>query len=74
MTITASKLRQDIYRLLDGVADTGEPLMIKRKDAILKIVSETKRENRLARLKKRPLLLCDPEDIVHLDWSSEWRR
>lgn len=73
MPVNASKLRQDIYRLLDRVLETGEPLEIERRGKLLKIVPVTG-PNRIEKLPRRPeYLLCDPEDVVHLDWSGEWR-
>ena len=30
------------------------------------------KKNKLQNLKKRGVLKGDPEDIVHMDWSSEW--
>ncbi len=73
MPITASKLRQNIYRALDQVLETGVPLEIERKGKILRIVAETPRK-KLDNLKQRDdYLLCDPEELVHLDWYQEWR-
>jgi len=73
MPITVTQLRQDIYRVLDEVIETGVPLEIERKGAILKIVPE-KRRQKLDLLEPRDdYLRGDPEDIVHLDWSREWR-
>lgn len=70
--ITASKLRENIYRLLDEVLDTGVPLEVERNGRRLKIVPDDPR-SRLDRLVRRPdALVGDPEDIVHMDWSSEW--
>lgn len=71
-TITPSKLREDIYRILDKVLETGVPVEITRKGRRLKISSEEP-ANKLANLKKRPYLKCDPEEIVHMDWSKEWK-
>lgn len=73
MAITASQLRQNIYRALDKVIETGVPLEIERKGKILRIVPEEPRK-KLDNLKPRDgYLLCDPEEIVHMDWSEEWR-
>ena len=74
MTITASKLRQNIYRLLERVAKTGIPIEIQMKGRRLKIVAEPF-AGKLKNLKKRKLFKpgVDPESIVHLDWSGEWR-
>lgn len=71
MQITPSKLRENIYRLLDKVANTGVSLEIKRKGKVLKIICETE-PDKLKNLKKHSGLLCDPEEIVHIDWSKEW--
>lgn len=72
MIITASTLRQNIYRLLDQVIETGLPIEIARKGTILKIVP-AKKKDKLSNIKKRELFTCDPEDFVHIDWSSEWK-
>lgn len=73
MGITASQLRSDLYRLLDHVLDTGEPLVIERKGRRLRVVPDAP-PSRLARLPRRPgFIVGDPEDLVHLDWSKEWR-
>jgi antitoxin (DNA-binding transcriptional repressor) of toxin-antitoxin stability system len=71
MTITASKLRENIYQILDNAIATGEPVEILRKGAVLRIVPE-KRISKLANLKKRGAFVGDPDDIVGMDWSREW--
>lgn len=73
MALTASKLRQDIYRILDEVLETGVPVEIERKGRMLRIVAVEPR-GRLANLKTNPnLIIGDPDDLVHIDWSSEWK-
>ncbi len=73
MAITASALRADIYRLLDGVADTGKELAVERKGKLLKIVSVGKqgKQGKLARLTPHACVTGNPEDLVHIDWSGE---
>jgi hypothetical protein len=71
MRVTASKLRENIYGILDQALETGVPVEVVRKGKVLRIVAETK-PNKLSRLKKRNYLVGDPEDIVHMDWLSEW--
>lgn len=70
--LTASKLRENIYRILDDVLKTGKETQIERKGRIIKIVPE-KIYNKLKTLKRRSYLKCDPEEIIHLDWSEEWK-
>ncbi len=72
MTVTATKLRQDLYNLLDQVLETGEALEIERKGRILRIVADPPRP-RTANLVPHDYIVGDPDDIVHMDWSSEWR-
>lgn len=74
--ITISRLRQDIYNILDRVLETGVPVFIRRKVKVLKITVEEK-ANKLESLKgkdKRDIICDDPDDLVHLDWSSEWKK
>jgi len=71
MPITASKLREDVYRILDEVIETGQPVEVLRKGTVLKIVPE-KAVSKLARLKKRNVFVGNPEDIIGMDWSKEW--
>ena len=75
MAVTASKLRENVYRILDQVLETGVPVEIIRAGRTLKIVPvEEPRARKLDRLAKRPdALLTDPEELVHLDWSKAWR-
>lgn len=72
MPVTASALRENIYRLLDEVVATGKPLEIERKGKLLKIIP-VEPPDKLSRLVPHNCLTGDPEDIVHLDWSREWR-
>ena len=71
--ITASKLRQDVYQLLDQVLERGKPLEIKRKGRLLRIVPDPLPASRLSKLQRHATLTCDPDEIVHLDWSDEWK-
>ena len=74
MRITASKLRENVYQILDEAIETGVPVEVLRKGAILRIVPD-KRVSKLAKLEKRKIrdnFVGDPEDIVHMDWSVYW--
>ncbi len=74
MEVTASGLRQDIYRILDQVLATGEPVAIRRKGRTLRIVADDGPGGRLAAVRTNPdALVGDPEDLVHVDWSDLWR-
>src|SRR5438132_542292 len=58
MRITASKLRENVYRILDEVVETGVPVEVVRKGAVVRIVAE-KPVSKLARLKKRKVFIGD---------------
>jgi antitoxin (DNA-binding transcriptional repressor) of toxin-antitoxin stability system len=72
MAVNASTLRENIYRLLDQVLETGQPLEIERKGKLLRVIPVSE-PSKIARLVKHDCLRGDPEAIVHLDWSAEWR-
>ncbi|MBN1672220.1 MAG: type II toxin-antitoxin system Phd/YefM family antitoxin [Kiritimatiellae bacterium] len=72
MALTASKLRENIYRLLDQAIETGKALEVERKGQIVKVVPPRFR-SKLSRLVKRPCIKGDPEALVHIDWSGEWK-
>ena len=71
MRISASKLRENIYNILDEVLDTGVPVEVIRKGKVVRITAE-KRPATLARLRKRMYPLENAQSIVHLDWLHEW--
>jgi len=72
MAMTASKLRENIYRILDQVLETGVPVVIERNGCTLRIVADDP-PSKLGLLDRRPeVVIGDPADLVELDWSSEW--
>jgi hypothetical protein len=73
MPITASKLRENVYRILDEVIATGIPVEVVRKGAVLKIVPE-KKVSKLSRLKKRIAYDGDADEIIGMDWLKEWSK
>jgi len=70
--VTPSQLRQDVYRLIDRVLETGQPLEIRRRGQRLRLVPDAP-VDRLSRIQVNPdLIVGDPEDLVSIDWSGEW--
>lgn len=73
MAITASELRQNVYRLLDEVLRTGIPLEIERGGRRLQI-TPVDAPAKLSRLDAHPgTIVGDPEELVHLDWPGDWQ-
>jgi hypothetical protein len=71
MPITASKLREDVYRILDEVIQSGVPVEVVRKGKVVRILADQP-VSKLSRLKKRTAFVGDVEDIIGMDWSKEW--
>lgn len=72
LATTASKLRANIYRMLDEVLETGQPLEIERNGKTLVIAPKEERSiwDRLPR--REGFIVGDPDELIHIDWSSEW--
>lgn len=70
--ISPSYLRSDLFKVLDQVLETGRPVEIRRKGALLQISRMS--HGRLDFLKPHPgAINGDPDDIAGMDWSAEWR-
>ncbi|MEI8083231.1 MAG: type II toxin-antitoxin system Phd/YefM family antitoxin [Actinomycetes bacterium] len=73
MAISITELRSNLYRLVDRVLADGTPLEIERNGRLLTI-SATPPTSKFDALAVRPDVIAgDPEDLVHGDWSDEWR-
>lgn len=71
-TYSISRLRADLYRVIDRVLETGEPVEVERNGRRVRIVP-AEAASQLAALRPHPdYLAADPESLVHLDWSDEW--
>jgi hypothetical protein len=72
MAISASKLRANVYRLLDEVLDSGRPLEIERKGKVL-VIAPKEEQSIWDRLPRRDgYIVGDPDELIHMDWLSEW--
>ena len=72
MVVKPSHLRANLYRILDRVLKTGEPIEIDRAGKRLLLVPKEKK-SKLENLVRRKVIVGDPEDLVHTDWSKEWK-
>ncbi len=72
MTVTASQLRADVYRILDRALESGEVVEIERRGQVLRLVPPQVR-TWLDRLPRHDgAVRGDPEALVHVDWSDQW--
>ena len=66
-------IQKDLLRLLDEVVKTGTPVEIERKGKRL-LISPAEKHRNLDCLEKHPdFIVGNPDDLVHIDWSSEWK-
>jgi PHD/YefM family antitoxin component YafN of YafNO toxin-antitoxin module len=73
--ITASHLRQNLYRILDEVIETGQPVEIERKGGVVRIETELLERSIFETLTPHPgTIVGGSENLVHIDWSPEWKR
>jgi len=66
-------IQKDLLRLLDKVVKTGTPVEIERKGKRL-LISPAEKYRNLDCLEKHPdFIVGNPDNLVHIDWSSEWK-
>ena len=72
--LSASKLRENVYRILDEVIETGQPVEVLRRGQVISVAPVLAGgRRRLAGMVVHPeALVGDPQDLVHVDWSGEW--
>lgn len=73
MAISATKLRANIYKVLDEAIASGEPVEVERKGVVLRIVPPRKKRDLSKLPPRRDIIVGDPEDLVHMDWSEYWK-
>ena len=75
MKVTATQLRSDLYRILDRVAKSGEEVEITRASGSLVIrPKSSERRARRGGAKGNPkLIVGNPDELVHVDWSKHWK-
>jgi antitoxin (DNA-binding transcriptional repressor) of toxin-antitoxin stability system len=72
MRISLTKVRSDLYKIVDRVLETGVPVEIERRGRKVRIIP-VRPKSKLESLVKRPgTIVGDPDEIVHMDWSGEW--
>lgn len=71
MRIKASKLRSNIYNILDSVINTGESVEVERGKALVKITAE-RTNSKLSTLKKRKTTRGRLDNIFNITWEKDW--
>ncbi len=73
MRITASRLRADVYKILDRIIESGRPVEILRNGKLLEIALKQPQASPKPGTGRRRAMIGDPEDFVHWNWLGEWR-
>jgi hypothetical protein len=64
---------EDIFKILNQVLETGTPATVVLKGKRL-LISPNQTLSKLDLLEEhKNFITGDPEDFVHVDWSSEWK-
>jgi hypothetical protein len=68
--ISLTALRNNLFKIVDQVIQTGNPVFLERKGHNLKIVLDEKK-SKLENLNSRDCIVGDPDDLVQLK-VAEW--
>ena len=68
--MSVTRLRNQLFKVIDEVIKTGIPAEIERKGHKLKIVLDEKK-SKLANLKRHDCIVGDPDDLVDLK-VAQW--
>lgn len=70
--IKPTYLRQNLYKILDEVLKTGEPVAIEREGEVLKLSLEKPKRITLDTLQRREdVIVGDPDELATLSWEDE---
>ena len=69
-SISLTALRSNLFKIVDGIIKTGNPVEIERNGHRLKIVLEEKR-SKLDNLKPHDCIAGDPDDLIQIK-VGEW--
>jgi len=79
MTLMIEQFQKDAKPWLAKLKETGETLLLLSGEEAYEvrtagpIPTKTPPCDLQQLLPKRDIIVGDPEDLVHIDWSSEWR-
>jgi len=79
MTLMIEQFQKDAKPWLAKLKETGETLLLLSGEEAYEvrtagpIPTKTLPCDLQRLLPKRDIIVGDPEDLVHIDWSSEWR-
>ena len=73
MRVTATNLRAELFRTLDRVIATGEPVEVERPGGWVRLVAAAP-AGRLSRLRAHPgCIVGDAAELASLSWPDVWQ-
>jgi hypothetical protein len=73
MRLTATHLRAELFKTLDRIVSTGEPVEVERPGGRVRLVAAAP-TGRLAQLRPHPgCIVGDPDDLAALSWPNVWQ-
>lgn len=76
MIVSVTKLRKELFKLMDQIAQSGEPVFVDRNGIRIKISrdesSEISKFDRIKKFHGESVLKCPIEEIENIEWDSVW--
>ena len=76
MIVSVTKLRKELFKLMDQIAQSGEPVFVDRNGIRIKISrdesSEISKFDRIKEFQGESVLKCPIEEIENIEWDSVW--
>ena len=73
MRVTATNLRAELFKTLDRVVATGEPVEVERPGGWVRLVAASP-VGRLSRLRAHPgCIVGDAAELASLSWPDVWQ-
>ena len=68
--ISITTLRNNLYKIIDNIIETGAPLEIDRHGHIIKIILVENKKNKLDNLVKHNAINCEPDELINIKVGS----
>ena len=73
MAISSVEFSSKLEGVLDSVIESGIPVEIEHKGKTVRIVPMGKPRSIESLITRDGYLKVDPEEVVHMDWSTYWQ-
>jgi hypothetical protein len=71
--LNASRLRADVYRVLDEVIETGRPIEVERRGHVIKLVLVPATKKLDALVERPGFIRGEPRDLAEVGWADSWK-